>query len=84
MLLPCASTGTVWLMKDEDTEAQVSYLVSNLHTSPVGDLSVCASRPLFATCSDEDKTIRVWDYDTKKVAVYVMVLPHRPTTCAWR
>lgn len=62
---------TVWLMKEEDTEAQVSYLVSDLHTSPVVDLSVCRHKPLFATCSDEDKTVRVWDYDTKRVVVYV-------------
>ena len=62
---------TVWLMKDEDTEAQVNYLVSNLHTSSVVDLSVCHNKPLFATCSSDDKAVRVWDYDTKKVVVYV-------------
>jgi WD40 repeat protein len=36
-----------------------------LHHGPVVGLSVCAWKPLFMTCGQLDRTVRVWNYETE-------------------
>jgi HPt (histidine-containing phosphotransfer) domain-containing protein len=35
-----------------------------LHHGPVAGLSMCAWKPLFMTCGQLDKTVRVWNYES--------------------
>lgn len=36
-----------------------------LHHGPVVGLSMCAWKPLFMTCGQLDRTVRVWNYETE-------------------
>ena len=42
----------------------LSYLQKGFHTGAIADMATCARKPLLATCSKEDKSIRLWNYRT--------------------
>lgn len=37
-------------------------MYKGFHNNPVTGMDVCLQRPLLATCSKEDSTIRLWNY----------------------
>lgn len=38
------------------------YLYKGFHNHPITGMDLCLQRPLLATCSHEDSTIRIWNY----------------------
>jgi WD40 repeat protein len=48
----------------ETTEKEINfeYLYKGFHSKAITGMDICQQRPLFATCSNEDSTIRVWNY----------------------
>lgn len=43
-------------------EILFEYLYKGFHNKPITGMDVCLQRPLVATCSHEDSTIRIWNY----------------------
>lgn len=43
-------------------EVKFEYLYNGFHFGSVTSLDVCLQRPLIATCSKHDSTIRIWNY----------------------
>ncbi|XP_043277268.1 cilia- and flagella-associated protein 57 [Venturia canescens] len=39
----------------------------HLHHGPIGDLSICAWKSVFMSCGEEDRSVRIWDYETEKL-----------------
>ena len=42
-------------------------MLEGSHVGPVTDLSVCSTRPLFASASSSDNMVLVWNYQSRKV-----------------
>ena len=38
------------------------FVYEGFHSAPITHLDVCIQRPLIATCSKLDSTIRIWNY----------------------
>jgi HPt (histidine-containing phosphotransfer) domain-containing protein len=45
-------------------EIPFKIMGEQLHHGPVAGLAMCAWKPLFMTCGQLDKTVRVWNYET--------------------
>ncbi len=45
-----------------DKEIVFEYLYKGFHNHPVTGMDLCKQRPLVATCSQQDSTIRIWNY----------------------
>ena len=43
-------------------EVKFDYLYNGFHFGSITSLDVCLQRPLIATCSKHDSTIRIWNY----------------------
>ncbi|KAM9494283.1 uncharacterized protein Hap1MRO34_004213 [Clarias gariepinus] len=50
-------------------QAYFEYLSDSFHSGSITGLSVCSSKPLFATCS-KDKSVRIWNYQTNSLEQY--------------
>lgn len=47
-------------------QIKFDFVYSGFHFGPISSLDVCVQRPLIATCSQKDSTIRIWNYRTFK------------------
>lgn len=51
-----------------DPEPQLlSVMGQPLHHGPISDLSMCAWKPVFMTCGEFDRSVRLWDFETEKL-----------------
>ena len=50
------------LQKATDKTIFFDYLFKGFHNAPITGMDVCLQRPLLATCSKYDNTIRIWNY----------------------
>lgn len=45
------------------------FVYTGYHNGPVTSIDVCTQRPLIATCSSHDNSIRIWNYINFKCEV---------------
>lgn len=45
-----------------DKEIVFEYIYKGFHNSPITGMDICEQRPLVATCSHLDSTVRIWNY----------------------
>lgn len=51
------------LEKDKiNKEIIFEYVYKGFHNNNITGMDICQQRPLLATCSNEDSTIRIWNY----------------------
>ena len=62
-LMPQAADFDVENAKNTNNkEILFEYLYKGFHNKPVTGMDICMQRPLLATVSHEDSTIRLWNY----------------------
>ena len=49
-----------------EKDIQLNYLYNGFHNGPINWIDVCIQRPIIATCSTYDSTIRLWNYNSFK------------------
>jgi len=54
------------IKKALEKEVHLNFLYNGFHNGPVTCIDICVQRPLIATCSTYDSTIRIWNYATFK------------------
>lgn len=55
-----------------EKDIKFDYLYNGFHNGPVTSIDICVQRPLIATCSNEDSTIRLWNYANFRCELAVM------------
>jgi WD40 repeat protein len=55
-------------IKDVEAEPEFTYVMCPFHKAEVTGLDVCIRKQLIATCS-KDKTVCVWNYDSRKLEI---------------
>ena len=60
------------LKKLLEKDIQFDYLYNGFHNGSISGLDICVQRPLIATCSNEDSTIRIWNYLNFRCELAVM------------
>ncbi|GAA6099387.1 cilia- and flagella-associated protein 57-like isoform X2 [Tachysurus ichikawai] len=53
----------------ENKKTKFKYLSHCLHSGSITGMSVCAMKPLIATCS-KDRTVHIWNYSTKTLVQF--------------
>lgn len=48
-------------------EIPFKHLGQSLHHGPIIGLAMCVWKPIFMTCGQIDRTVRVWNYDTESL-----------------
>ncbi|XP_035724749.1 cilia- and flagella-associated protein 57-like [Vespa mandarinia] len=43
---------------------EMNIMGQSLHYGPISDLSMCAWKPIFMTCGEIDRSIRIWNFET--------------------
>ncbi|XP_011693855.1 PREDICTED: cilia- and flagella-associated protein 57 [Wasmannia auropunctata] len=60
---------TLWgpdLQMDPEPQ-KLKILGEPLHHGPIGGLSMCAWKPVFMTCGEHDRSVRLWDFETESL-----------------
>lgn len=60
------------LKKLLEKDIQFDYLYNGFHNGSITTFDICVQRPLIATCSNEDSTIRIWNYANFRCELAVM------------
>ena len=60
------------LKKLLEKDIQFDYLYNGFHNGSITNIDICVQRPLIATCSQEDSTIRIWNYANFRCELAVM------------
>ena len=60
-LTPTKSIGT---SDQRVTDVKFDLVCKGFHVGAISGLDVAVQRPIIASCSREDSTIRLWNYDT--------------------
>ena len=60
------------LKKLLEKDLQFDYLYNGFHNGVITNMDVCVQRPLLATCSSSDSTIRIWNYANFRCELAVM------------
>ena len=50
------------LQEVNEKDIVFEYLYKGFHNAAITGMDICDQRPLIATCSQNDSTIRVWNY----------------------
>ncbi len=45
-----------------EKEIVFEYVYKGFHNNSITGMDICEQRPLIATCSHDDSTIRIWNY----------------------
>lgn len=62
---------TLWgpdLQMDPEPQ-QLKIMGEPLHHGPISDLSMCAWKPVFMTCGELDRSVRLWDLETESLVM---------------
>jgi len=60
------STKSIGLNENLKREVKVDLVSRGFHSGSISCIDVAVQRPLVVTCSQEDSTIRIWNYYTNK------------------
>lgn len=60
------STKSIGLNDNLSREVKVDLVSKGFHSGAISCIDVAVQRPLVVTCSQEDSTIRIWNYYTNK------------------
>ncbi|KAL2735709.1 cilia- and flagella-associated protein 57 [Vespula squamosa] len=58
---------------------EMSVMGQSLHYGPISDLSMCAWKPIFMTCGEIDRSIRIWNFETESL---VMLKQYEEDICS--
>lgn len=58
------SIKSIGLNEDLTKEISFDLVCKGFHSGPISSIDVATQRPLLLTCSREDSTIRLWNYET--------------------
>lgn len=65
-ILPQTLESVEALKKAKEKDIYFDYVFKGFHNAGITSMDVCLQRPLIATCSRMDNTIRVWNYKNPK------------------
>ncbi|XP_043499423.1 cilia- and flagella-associated protein 57-like [Polistes fuscatus] len=49
---------------------EMSVMGQYLHYGPITDLSICAWKPIFMTCGEIDRSVRIWNFETESLIMF--------------
>ncbi|XP_043683652.1 cilia- and flagella-associated protein 57 [Vespula pensylvanica] len=58
---------------------EMSVMGQSLHYGPIGDLSMCAWKPIFMTYGEIDRSIRIWNFETESL---IMLKQYEEDICS--
>lgn len=54
-------------LKMEPKPQEWLIMGEQLHHGPIGDIDMCAWKPVFMTCGEHDRSIRLWNFETESL-----------------
>ena len=64
----CAKLGGTDVKIDLESE-ELETISENLHHGPISSLSLCTWKPIFMTCGELDRSVRIWDYESESLVM---------------
>lgn len=58
-------------------DVKVDLVCRGFHSGPITCIDIAVQRPIIVTCSQDDSTIRLWNYDTNKCELYREYLAYK-------
>lgn len=68
---------SIGLNDNTTRDVKVDLVCRGFHSGPITGIDIAVQRPIIVTCSQEDSTIRLWNYYTNKCELYREYFAHK-------